>query len=416
MPAPPTALEVASPVGFGPDVRFASADQSYFDAHVDQVIARFERVARERPPNVIAFSGGGAGGAFGAGVLEGMSRSGDRPTFDLVTGVSVGALIAPFAFLGPDWDAELRDAFIAGRSAHLMRRRFASLLYEPSLYRGEPLVDLVDHFVTDRMVGAVADQARGGRQLLVATTNLDTQQTVIWDLGAIALRGGPAARRLFRDVLVASASIPGIFPPVRIRVTGGGREYEELHVDGGTSAPFFVASEIAHVASGRFRTLASANLYVVINGQLLGQPKSTSARITTIVARSFATEQMHGSRRALELTDAFARANGMNLRFASIPVTYPYSGPLNFKPELMQALFGYAAACTTRGSLWMSLAEAAADAQHVGRSALSSPDECPRRAGGSERLVDPVNGRRSAERSSFRGSAALVGARDVAQP
>jgi len=126
--------------------------------------------------------------------------------------VSACALLAPFAFLGQAWDQDLIEAFDSERTAHLLHSRGLVFLFRPGLYKREPLVDLVNHFVTDRLIKAVAEEAAKGRLLMVATTDLDKQESVIWDMGVIASHGGEAARVLFRDVLVASASIPGLFP------------------------------------------------------------------------------------------------------------------------------------------------------------------------------------------------------------
>ena len=183
------------------------------------------RGASDKPISVLALSGGGADGAYGAGVLVGLDpSSGTRPEFQVVTGVSTGALIAPFAFLGPDWDGKLEEAFTGPAAGALLSPRgFGALLFGPSVYRGRPLERLVGHYVDDALLQAVARENARGRKLLVATTDLDRQETVIWNMGEIAASGGPQARRLFRDVLVASASVPGVFPPKLIEVRDGGR-------------------------------------------------------------------------------------------------------------------------------------------------------------------------------------------------
>src|SRR2546429_2787195 len=177
----------------------------------------------------------------------------------IFTGVSVGALIAPFAFLGPEWDQAMVEALGPDRTARLLQSRGLGVLFRPGAYRSEPLVELVDHLVSRRLIEAVATEAARGKVLFVATTDLDKQEAVIWDMGAIAAHGGEAARVLFRDVLVASASVPGLFPPVLIRVDGpDGESFDEMHVDGGTATPFFVASEIAQILPADFEVLPGA--------------------------------------------------------------------------------------------------------------------------------------------------------------
>lgn len=305
--------------------------------------------------DILSLSGGGAGGAFGAGALVGLTRGGHRPQFEMVTGVSTGALIAPFAFLGPDWDRQLLEAFSGDRLEHVLQWRGPTMIVSPSIYEAEPLIRLVDHFITDELVQAVAAEAAKGRLLLVATTDLDKEETVIWNLGEIAARGGPAARLLFRDVLVASASIPGIFPPAMVRVQDGNRTYEEMHVDGGTIVPFFGMPELAPQWRTDFRILRGANLYVLVNSQIGVSPSTTPVKPIEILERSFSTTLKHMARTELNLTAAFAQRYGMNLRFAEIPIDYPFRGFLDFEKPNLGALFGYAEECASQDLLWTTV-------------------------------------------------------------
>jgi predicted acylesterase/phospholipase RssA len=307
-----------------------------------------------------------------------MTRRGDRPQFHVVTGVSAGALIAPFAFLGPAWDDELKEAFDSYRPSQLLQPRgWLAFLFLPGYYRGEPLIDLVDHFVTDRLIQAVAEQAAQGRLLLVATTDLDKEESVIWDMGAIAARGGEPARQLFRDVLIASASIPGLFPPVLIHVEGAGNSYDEMHVDGGTTVSFFVTSEIAQQEKKHFHVLDRAQVFVLVNGQLSTYPQTTRERPISVLARSFSAGLTHTSRRTLELTAAFADRYEMDFRFTYVPVTYPFKGPLDFKFSSMHALFEFGARCAEAGRLWTTLQQAMGEAQHAATTMSQQTDDCP---------------------------------------
>jgi hypothetical protein len=354
-PAAPTRLGAATPTGFPATVRSLGADRRFFVAHLNEIRQRVNTARGSRPLNILALSGGGAGGAFGAGALVGLGRRGERPQFAVVTGVSTGALLAPFAFLGPAWDAQLKDAFVSARAEHLLRSHGITALFHSGVYEGKPLVDLVDHFVTDALIQEIARESAKGRMLLVATTDLDKEEPVIWDMGAIASHGGETARTLFRDVLVASASIPGLLPPVLIHVSDAQNSYDEMHVDGGTTVPFFFTWEVASIlplpaeAAG---DLKGANLYVIINGQLGTTPQTTREKTIPILKRSFSTELMHTMRTTLELSVEFSRLYGMNMQFSRIPPTYPYQGPLNFKPAAMQALFDYAAGCAANGHFW----------------------------------------------------------------
>ncbi|WP_433952363.1 patatin-like phospholipase family protein [Brevundimonas diminuta] len=201
-----TPLEVA----YHEEVRTRSSDPETMASFSAEMTALLQA---ERPLTVLALSGGGANGAYGAGVLVGWSRRGDRPTFDVVTGVSTGALAAPFAFLGPDWDDELSDAYTSGKTSGLVGLDNLAALFQPSLFSAAPLRRLVDTNVTPELLQAIATEHAKGRRLLVATTNLDQEETVIWDMGQLATQGDEPSHNLFKEILVASASIPGVFPP-----------------------------------------------------------------------------------------------------------------------------------------------------------------------------------------------------------
>jgi Patatin-like phospholipase len=376
-PAPPWASARVAPIGFPASVRFASVDRDFLLNRAEPAMQRLRLAKAGTPICILALSGGGAGGAFGAGALIGMSRRGERPQFDVVTGVSTGALIAPFAFLGPSWDGELIEAFDSDRAEHLLQPRGLSFLFRPGYYKSEPLIELVDRFVTDRLIKAVAEQEAEGRLLLVATTDLDKEESVIWDMGAIAAAGGPRARELFRDVLVASASIPGLFAPVLIHVEGGGKSYDEMHVDGGTTLSFFVASEIMQVESKHFPELDKARVFVIVNGQLSAYPETTREGPVEVLVRSFSAGLMHASRKTLELTAAFAERYQMEFLFTYIPVGYAFAGPFDFSHDAMHSLFDYGAHCAEADQLWMTMEDAVERGQELRMAVLHPNKGCP---------------------------------------
>ena len=354
-PAPATRLASAAPTGFPATVRSLGSDSHFFVTHLEQIRQRVNTARGSGPINILALSGGGAGGAFGAGALVGLGRRGERPQFTVVTGVSTGALLAPFAFLGPAWDESLKEAFVSARTGHLLRSRGIIALFRPGVYEGKPLTELVDHYVTGALIQEIARESAKGRMLLVATADLDKEEPVIWDMGAIAEHGGEAARVLFRDVLVASASIPGLLPPVLIHVSDTQNSYDEMHVDGGTAVPFFFTWQVAPLLTlpaEAAADLKGANLYIIINGQLGTSPQTTRQKAIPVLKRSFSTGLMHAMRTHLELAVEFSRLYGMNLLFSRIPPNYPYQGPLNFQPPAMQALFDYAAGCAAKGQFW----------------------------------------------------------------
>lgn len=189
---------------------------------------------------ILALSGGGMNGAFGAGLLVGWGGTGNRPRFDLVTGVSAGGLLAPFAFLGDQGDEALRRVFAELKAEDMFdRRSLWALTYADAMLDASPLAALLEREITPELLELVAAEHRRGRRLWVSTFNLDAGRPVVWDLGAIAGSGQPQALALFRDVLRASAAIPGLLPPVYFQVEAGGRRYDEMHVDGGVGNQVF---------------------------------------------------------------------------------------------------------------------------------------------------------------------------------
>lgn len=288
----------------------------------------------------LALSGGGANGAYGAGVLAGWTQGGDRPQFDIVTGVSTGALAAPLAFVGPAWDRRLADAYLDHRVSTLTADRLA-LLHNPSLYGSAPLKRLVDHYVTDDLLRAIALEHVAGRRLLVATTNLDTRAAVIWDLGAIAVDAlepghNDTASDLFKQVLVAAASIPGVFPPVMISADPAGR-IAEMHVDGGVTAPFFLVPETLNFWRPQ-TPMQPTELYLIINGQTGAAYSLTPGTGLAIVERALDTLGRADARSQLRFVAAFASRNGAAVSVAAIPDDVE-ANPLVFDADAAARLF-----------------------------------------------------------------------------
>ena len=249
LPAVPEELTMKAEIPGMPHVRYWVAVD--IEPFVRDVVAAREREqaylaqaghAGELPPgDLLAVSGGGDNGAFGAGLLNGWTAAGDRPVFKAVTGVSTGALIAPFAFLGPDYDYVLREVYTSVKPTDIAQRRSVlAAINDDGMADNRPLWSLISKYVTDEFLAKIAEQHRRGRILLIGTTDLDARQPVIWNMGLIASSGAPHALDLFRSILLASAAIPGAFPPTMIRVEADGVQYEEMHVDGGASAQVFL--------------------------------------------------------------------------------------------------------------------------------------------------------------------------------
>jgi predicted acylesterase/phospholipase RssA len=374
---PAGASSNALPAGFDRPIRTDALDRAFYEAHSTESTARIAASATDGSIDFLALSGGGAGGAFGAGILVGLTEAGARPRYEIVTGVSTGALIAPYAFLGPEWDDELTEAYAGGASENLMQSRGIGVLFNTAVFQGQPLRDLVERFVTDELIEAVASEAATGRMLLVATTNLDREETVIWNLGAIASRRDARSRALFTDVLIASASVPGVFPPVMIEVVDHGVTFEEMHVDGGASTPFFVAPDIMMVMGYQPEAFRGANVYVISNAQLAGPSRTTPVNAVSIASRSFSSMMNHMTRTALAQTGAFAERNGMLFQFTTIPRDYRYGGSLAFEREEMSALFQYGRRCAAQGRIWVDARQALARAEAADRTPLPDQTPCP---------------------------------------
>lgn len=302
--------------------------------------------------NILAISGGAAGGAFGAGVLVGLSRAARRPKFEIVTGVSTGALMAPFAFLGSDWDDRLAEAYIGGHAAGIWRLARLAPTLDGGLLRPGALDALIDPFIDAELVAAVAREHALGRRLLVATTDLDTERACIWDMGDIASRGGERALALFRQVLAASASLPGLFPPRRFAVEVDGVAYEEMHADGGLAAPLFVMPEALLHWKGLSARLGSSRIYVIVNMSLEPTPRTTEPNVVAILARSFDTMLRASYRQALNLVSTFCSGHDLEVSVASIPVDPAAGNMLTFDTATMRGIFDAAVARAQQPGFW----------------------------------------------------------------
>lgn len=375
-PPQPELLRDARVEGYGPDIRTSDPDQTAFVAWLQGNVGKARATSPDGSLTILALSGGGAGGVFGAGALKGLTLSGARPTFQIVTGVSTGALIAPFAFLGPEWDDELEAAYTGGASENLLDSAGLFSLFRVGVMKDANLRKLVSDYITPELVAAVAKESEKGRILLVATTNLDAEAPVFWDMGAIARQGGEDARRMFIDVLVASSSVPGAFPPVMIPVTDSSGAHDEMHVDGGVTAPFFLFPDVAFISGEKFKDLEGARIYVIVNGQLDPVQRSSQANTIAITLRASNVALTRMTRTELLLASSFAQRQGMALRFTNIPASYPFSGPFNFQTEPMRTLFDYATQCAQSGRLWLSSRDAL---ERIGKADKVQPETqaCP---------------------------------------
>ena len=337
----------------------ATQAQASVDARVTDFLSAFGNLMADRKKtDILALSGGGANGAYGGGLLYGWTESGTRPVFDVVTGVSTGALAAPFAFLGSEWDEQLREAYTSGQTDNLISARSFAAAFNPSLFSSRRLIDLVDSYVTPELMAAIAAEHAKGRRLLVVTTNLDSQESVIWDMGVIATRGDEEARELFKNVLVASASIPGVFPPVLLPgLTEDGQIVMEMHVDGGVNVPYLAVPEgLMLWTAPNGASMAGGAMYVVVNGQSGRNTGTTPGRLSGILARTYDSMSKASLRTHLAVTAGFARRNGLEMSFTAIPDNVQASA-LAFDQESMTALFELARQRGRDGTAWRRLDE-----------------------------------------------------------
>lgn len=317
-----------------------------------------KRITAERPKafHMLAISGGAEDGAFGAGLLAGWGDAGTRPRFDYVTGVSAGALIAPFAFLGAKGDKPLREMFTKyGQSDILEANLLPGLFGGSAVADSAPLARLIEKYVDAKFLRDIAHERRKGRVLLIGTTNIDAQRPVLWDMGRIAMSQHREAVSLFRKILLASASIPGAFPPVRFKVRAGGRTYEEMHVDGGITQQVFLApsalafKEVDHL----FGAYAARRLYIIRNGKITPEWEPVEERVLPIAQRSISTLIKNQGIGDLYRMHATARRDGIDYNLAAIPAAFDVKSDGPFDRAYMIPLFALGEKLGRGGYRWL---------------------------------------------------------------
>lgn len=294
----------------------------------------------------LALSGGGDHGAFGAGYLKGWSASGTRPNFKIVTGVSTGALIAPFALLGSDYDHVVQKAYTTITAGDIFEERsIISAFWNESLADNHPLQDLVHEVVTDEVIDAVGEAHRNGQRLFIGTTNFDAQRPVIWNMGAVANSRHPEAYRVFREILIASAAIPIFFPPVFVDVSAAGETYDEMHVDGGTVGQMFFYGatldwqRVIREASGEEDPLDRSVLYVIIDGEVDPEAKHIRRKLMPITERTITTLIKVSAWSALYRMYLHAEEGGYGFKYVGLPDSYEAENPEPYNPEEMNRMF-----------------------------------------------------------------------------
>jgi predicted patatin/cPLA2 family phospholipase len=303
--------------------------------------AQFDKNALP-PANFLALSGGGDDGAFGAGVLCGWTENGKRPEFKLVTGISTGALLAPFAFLGPQYDAALKAVYTQTSPDDILEARgILAAVFDDALADNAPLAKLVERYITADMLKQIANEYSKGRLLLMATTNLDARQAVIWNMTKIAASGHPQALELFHKIMVASAAIPGAFPPAMIDVEVDGKTYQEMHVDGGAQAQVFVYPPSLKLSDAAKQQGVSRDrhLYVIRNARLDSDWAEVERQTLSIAGRAITSLIQSQGVGDLYKIYSTAQRDGLDYNLAYIPKTFNVPHKEDFGSEYMQQLF-----------------------------------------------------------------------------
>lgn len=306
--------------------------------------------------NFLVLSGGGQNGAYGAGLLNGWTKSGTRPQFRIVTGVSTGALIAPFAFLGSGYDHLLKTFYTNHSTSDIVKPTVLSgLLGGSSVTDSKPLAKLIEIYITNKVLREIAAEYEKGRYLLIGTTNLDAGRPVIWNMGEIAQLGNSRGAALFRSVILASASIPGAFPPVLIDVNSQGKQGKEMHVDGGTTdnailVPFQINLK---KLTSHLKRQPKRRMFVLINSSLNPKWKAVKSSTFSIAGRSIDTLIKQQTISDVHRLYAFSRRNKVEFNLTGIPSDFNEQADELFDQKYMKKLFDRGFELASNGYKWI---------------------------------------------------------------
>ena len=309
--------------------------------------------------NVLSISGGADFGAFTAGILKAWTEHGDRPEFILVTGVSTGALIAPFAFLGPEWDDEIYTTYTSVDDEKLVKTRFLINIFEGlSVADPAPVREVLETFITPEFLELIASEHRRGRRLWIGTSNLDARRPVVWDLGRIAMVGTPEARQLFIDAMIASASVPGVFPPVNVTSSLDGETFDELHVDGGLTQNVFSWPNVrVSDTLDSYPKLARLprRLFVIVNNKLVSTPTPVDSSLLAIARSSISTLIGWNTQGNVYKIHWQSLVDDVDFNLASIPAEFDATTDALFDPDLMRRLAELGYEMVMEDRLWVDL-------------------------------------------------------------
>jgi predicted acylesterase/phospholipase RssA len=357
LPAVPSASALQAGEALGPIRFLVSRETDSFAAEARSALAKEQAwlasqgKGPELPPAYyLAISGGGDNGAYGAGFLNGWTASGTRPEFKVVTGISTGALIAPFAFLGPKYDYVIERVYTTTAQKDIFKKRgLKSVLFGDAMADTTPLANVIASYVDRPFLDEIAAEYGKGRILLVGTTNLDSMEPVIWNMTAIAASADPRAAPLFRSILLASASIPGAFPPVMIDVNIDGNRYQEMHVDGGTITQVFLFPPSVSAAGAPVRKRV---LYILRNARLDADWASTERRTMSIAMRAIDSLTRTQGIGDLYRIYATAQRDGIDYNLTFIPPTFNTPHIEQFDTHYMKSLYDVGREAARAGYQW----------------------------------------------------------------
>lgn len=316
--------------------------------------------------NVLALSGGGDDGAYGAGFLCGLKHQNKLPRFKLVTGISTGAMIAPFAFVGDDHCFEIiSNLYTTIKPVQIFKFKSPFKLFRTdSVAQTKPLKKMLDKYVDEDLVRKIAIEHQKGKRLYIQTTSLDAQRPVIWDIGAIATNaiGGNISNaiseskiQLIRNIMLASAAIPVFFPPVYIETAFSTNIYAsksevektmpvfpEMHVDGGVANQIFVTGgvlDLQEVKKRIDRDNRRLNVYVIRNGKLHPEPKLVQPALIKIATRSSTTITKYDAAADIFRISTLVKTLGGNFYLQFIPGDFNREPKRMFDTDYMRTLF-----------------------------------------------------------------------------
>jgi len=342
------------------DVHSENLEQSAIESIWQEMAANRGKLEPEMI--FLTLSGGGGDGAFGAGILCGWTVAGTRPRFKLVTGISTGALIAPFAFLGPEYDAKLKEVYTTMSDKDVYTVTSVATLVRKlgkieAAANTKPLAELLERLVDENMLRAIAAEHNKGRRLLVGTTQLDAQRQVIWNMGAIAATYHPDALKLFRQVLLASASTPVAFNPVYIKVKAAGQEYDEMHVDGGVKTQVMLYGDAISFYTTRKKLgplvpHRPCKLYIIRNAQVTPEYESIKPHIWAIGPRAITSMTKSQGMSDLYRIYVLAQRDGIDYNLAYIPLYFKTKRNSEFDTTYMNEEFKLAYNLARSGYKW----------------------------------------------------------------